>query len=98
MALEADLLIDRRRLKRHLNFWRVLAVVALVCVALVAAPVRHGGFGQRIARFRIAGTIGDCREQIYALNRQRDDSASRNWRRASRWWLSWTGPPLRPAI
>jgi protease-4 len=75
MALEADLLIDRRRLKRHLNFWRVLAVVALVGVALVAAPVRHGGFGQRIARLRIAGMIGDGREQIEALNRLRDDSA-----------------------
>jgi protease-4 len=75
MALEADLLIDRRRLKRHLNVWRILAVVALVSVALVAAPVRHGGFGQRIARFRIAGTIGDGREQIEALNRLRDDSA-----------------------
>jgi protease-4 len=75
MALEADLLIDRRRLKRRLNFWRVLAVVALVGVAVVAAPVRHGTFGARIARVRIAGTIGDGREQIEALNRLRDDGA-----------------------
>jgi protease-4 len=75
MALEADLLIDRRRLKRRLNFWRVLAVVALVGVVVVAAPVRHGSFGARIARFRIAGTIGDGREQIEALNRLRDDAS-----------------------
>jgi protease-4 len=74
MALEADLLIDRRRLKRRLNFWRVLAVVALVGVGVVAAPARHGSFGQRITRLRIAGTIGDGREQIEALNRLRDDA------------------------
>ena len=75
MTLEADLLIDRRRLKRRLNFWRVLAVLALVAVVLVAVPLRigHGGFGQRIARYRIDGMIGDGREQVEALNRLRDD-------------------------
>jgi protease-4 len=75
MTLEADLLIDRRRLKRRLNFWRVLAVLALVVAALVAVPLHGGrhGFGQRIARYRIEGMIGDGREQVEALNRLRDD-------------------------
>ena len=30
MSLETDLLLDRRRLKRRLNFWRVGAVIAVV--------------------------------------------------------------------
>ena len=77
MALEADLLIDRRRLKRRLTFWRVLAVVAVVAFLLVLVP-RHGrfgagAFGERIARYRIEGLIGDGAEQITALHRLRDD-------------------------
>ena len=44
MALEADWLVDRRRLKRRLFFWRTLAI--LVAVGLVAAAVgRLGGYG-----------------------------------------------------
>ncbi len=35
MSLEVDLLLDRRRLKRRLIFWRVLTVLALVVQYLV---------------------------------------------------------------
>ena len=38
MPLDADHVIDRRRLKRRLAFWRVLGVVAVVA-AVVAAGV-----------------------------------------------------------
>ena len=47
MTLETDLLLDRRRLKRRLVFWRgfaVLAVVGAVVVALratVGVPARR---------------------------------------------------------
>ena len=30
MSLDADLIVDRRRMRRKLTFWRVLAVVVIV--------------------------------------------------------------------
>jgi protease-4 len=74
MALEADALIDRRRLKRRLMFWRVLAVAALVVAALIAVPHRGHIGGARIARYTISGVIGDGHEQIEALDALRKDS------------------------
>ncbi len=57
--LEADLLIDRRRLKRRLNFWRVLTILAVVVAAgAVVAP--RGGIGvarQHVTRITISGVI-----------------------------------------
>ena len=35
MTLEPDFLLDRRRLKRRLALWRVLAIVSLVVAVLV---------------------------------------------------------------
>ncbi len=74
MALEADALIDRQRLKRRLMFWRIVAVLALVLAAIVAVP-HTGDIGgiRHIARFKIQGTIGDGQEQIEALDRLRHD-------------------------
>ena len=36
MSLDADLIVDRRRMRRKLTFWRVLAV-ALILLAVVGA-------------------------------------------------------------
>ncbi len=56
MTLEADLILDRRRLARRLAFWRTVAVLAVVaCVLAVLRPPAgflHGHFG-----FGGAGTI-----------------------------------------
>jgi protease-4 len=74
MALEVDALIDRRRLKRRLAFWRILAVIALVAAALIAMPHRTRFAGSaRIARYAITGIIGDGQEQIEDLNKLKDD-------------------------
>ena len=41
MSLDADLIVDRRRMRRKLTFWRVLAVlIAIVAIVAVAATVR----------------------------------------------------------
>ena len=65
--LEADLLVDRRRLKRRLNFWRVLAVVAVVA-ALAVVAVPHVGVGGRyVARINIVGVITEDRKLTDAL-------------------------------
>ena len=37
MSLDADYVVERRRLKRQLTFWRVLGVVALVAAVAAAA-------------------------------------------------------------
>ena len=60
MALDADFLVDRRRLKRRLSFWRVVAILALI-VAVIAAVGRFTGFegGAYIARYEVNGVIVD---------------------------------------
>ena len=71
MSLETDLLLDRRRLKRRLVFWRVFAVVALVVAAL--AGLRGAGLtpiGAHIERITVNGLITEDRkltDQIDAL-------------------------------
>ncbi|WP_428533199.1 signal peptide peptidase SppA [Rhodopila sp.] len=69
MSLETDLILDRRRLKRRLVFWRVFAVVALVVAAL--AGLRGGGLapeGAHIERVTVNGLITDDRKLTQAVN------------------------------
>ncbi|MGE0240421.1 MAG: signal peptide peptidase SppA [Parvibaculaceae bacterium] len=61
MASEAELIIDRRRLKRRLTFWRVAAILLFIG-GLLALAAAWGGFdlgkqGDHIARVRITGLI-----------------------------------------
>ena len=69
-GFETDLILDRRRLKRRLVFWRVLAVLALA--AVVIALVRPGGSGgiggRHVARVSVTGLITDDRKQLDAIN------------------------------
>jgi protease-4 len=64
MSLETDLLVDRRRLRRKLSVWRVVAFLAVVA-ALAAAAVAAGGKGalqkraDHIARIKVSGFVGD---------------------------------------
>ncbi len=60
MSLDADRVIDRRRLKRRLTFWRIATVVSLI-VAVVVALERAGKLRQgfHIARLSVEGIILD---------------------------------------
>lgn len=64
MSLETDLLLDRRRLKRRLLFWRGLAVLAVVAAVLVGTRFGRGGDGggDHVARLTISGIILDNRK------------------------------------
>ena len=77
MSLDTDFILDRRRLKRRLNFWRVLAVVAFVAVALVALLPRTGSVvsNSHIARVNVRGVITEDRKLLDAVQAlAKDDS------------------------
>jgi len=73
LGLEADLILDRRRLKRRLVFWRVLGVVALVALAL--ALIRPGLATRHVARVNISGIITDNQRLLDTIARLRRDRA-----------------------
>ena len=73
--LESDLLVDRRRLKRRLNFWRILAVLAVVAALGAVALPRTSLSLQHIARIDIHGIISEDRKlQDAVLALARDSS------------------------
>ena len=76
MSLDADLIVDRRRMRRKLTFWRVLAVLILIgaIVAVTATVTRRDGGGltagsDHIARVRITGLIRNDQERVEALEK-----------------------------
>jgi protease-4 len=78
MALDADTLVDRRRLKRHLNIWRTLAIVIAVG-AIAAAVGRFTGLkgGDYVSRLTIANLILHDTDRIAAIQRIADDENAR---------------------
>jgi protease-4 len=82
MSLDADLIVDRRRMRRKLTFWRVIAIgVIVLAVAGIAAlgSNRMGLTGVRpyIARVTIEGLIRDDRERVEALDRLANSTLAR---------------------
>ena len=77
MSLEADLLLDRRRLKRRLNLWRVLAVLAFVAALVIAIRPGGGGFGPHVARLNIRGVITEDRKLLDEVARLERDGSVR---------------------
>lgn len=73
--LETDLLLDRRRLKRRLNFWRVAAVVAVA--AAVLAAWRPSGLpgGRHVARVNVTGVITEDRKLLEAVAALAEDAS-----------------------
>lgn len=77
MAVRADEIIDRRRLRRKLTFWRV-AAIAIAAVAIAAASMwtwrdGFGGIGtDHIARIKIEGTITEDEDLLERLEKARE--------------------------
>ena len=78
MSLDADYVVERRRLKRRLTFWRVLGVVALVA-AIVAAAGRFDLRRQQdhVAQISIGGLILDDPDRDEALKEVADDDKAK---------------------
>lgn len=74
MSLDADHIVDRRRMRRKLTFWRVFAVL-LVAVMLVGGGLAltrlgPGGVGSNyVARIEISGLIRSDQDRVEALER-----------------------------
>ena len=72
MSLDADAIVDRRRLRRKLTFWRVSAVVVVLLAVIGAVAALVPGthlLPQRgyIARLHIKGLIRDNQNRVDAL-------------------------------
>jgi protease IV len=81
MALDADQIVERRRLRRRVSLWRVLAII-LAGVAVVAGLAAAGAtiFDPRpahIARVEMSGLITGGRGQIEMLRRIAESSSVR---------------------
>src|SRR5215813_8936177 len=77
MSLDADSIVDRRRMRRKLTFWRVFAVLfAIFAVLAAGAALRAPGSSVltattagSIARVSITGLIRTDRQRVEALER-----------------------------
>jgi protease IV len=86
MSLDTDHIVERRRMRRKLTFWRALAVlVAIIGIVAVAAAVR-GGLGTasiarpitpQISRVTIQGLIRGDTERVEALENLANSRATR---------------------
>jgi protease IV len=77
MSFDADTIVDRRRMRRKLTFWRVFAVVLAICALLALGAALHvpgttsltGATGSSIARVTITGLIRTDRQRVTAFER-----------------------------
>src|ERR1700692_4547248 len=82
MSLESDVIVDRRRIRRKLTFWRVAAVVlaiaAIVAIGAVATPGGRSGLtgSGSIARVTIEGLIRSDNDRVAALERLEKSQAA----------------------
>ncbi len=79
MAIRADDIIDRRRLRRKLSFWRVAAlIIAAVAVGAVSLWLYgeefRGTAVNHIAKVRIEGTITEDEDLLETLRKVRESS------------------------
>jgi protease-4 len=81
MSLDSDVIVDRRRIRRKLTFWRVVAalgvIAAVVAVAVLVSPVGRSAISgsNAIARVKIDGLIRSDQTRVEALERLEKSSA-----------------------
>ena len=82
MSMDSDVIVDRRRMRRKLTFWRVAAVViAVAAIAGTAAMLSPGSRSTfttagSIARVNIEGLIRSDRHRVEALERLEKSKAA----------------------
>ena len=91
MSLDADQIYDRRRKRRKLTFWRVLAVLlAIAAVITLGSALRTpggvdmlGAGAGSIARITVTGLIRTDQERVAARPEGRSSRQRRTLRRQS---------------
>jgi protease IV len=81
MSLDADVIVDRRRMRRKLTFWRVSAIVIAVAAIAVIAMLASAGRSAfttagSIARINIEGLIRSDQDRVEALERLEKSNAA----------------------
>jgi protease IV len=82
MSLDSDVIVDRRRIRRKLTFWRVaaalIAIAAIVTIGLIAAPGGGGALtaSGSIARINIEGLIRSNFDRVEALEQLEKSKAA----------------------
>ena len=82
MSLESDVIVDRRRIRRKLTFWRVaavaIAIAAIAVIGMLATPGGRGAFTKSgsIARVTIEGLIRSDQQRVEALERLEKSQAA----------------------
>jgi len=82
MSLDSDVIVDRRRIRRKLTFWRVaaavLAIAAIVAVGVIATPGGRTALATSgsIARVHIDGLIRSDADRVEALERLENSKAA----------------------
>ncbi len=82
MPSDSDVIVDRRRMRRKLTFWRVLAalgvIAATVAAGVLATPGGRGALtgSNAIARVKIDGLIRSDAARVEALERLEKSTAS----------------------
>lgn len=71
MSLDTETILDRRRVRRQLSFWRVLAVIALTLAAGALLVSSESGLLDRrqIARVSLEGMITESRDLLKLIDR-----------------------------
>jgi len=78
MTLEADHIIDRRRLKRRLTFWRLVAIAVAVSAGVIAVTrfdLTSGG--DHVARLYVDGLIFNDEDRSEAIAKVRKNKSAK---------------------
>jgi len=77
VTLDADAIVEKRRLRRRVSFWRLLSIIVIIFgVFAIGFADEESGFRfstrDQIARISVEGLIVDDRAKIKLLNEARD--------------------------
>ncbi|MGY3619663.1 signal peptide peptidase SppA [Bradyrhizobium sp. USDA 10063] len=81
MSLDSDVIVDRRRIRRKLTFWRVAAAVVAIAAVVGVGVIAAGGRSSlttagSIARVNIEGLIRSDHDRVEALERLEKSQAA----------------------